>query len=97
MRAGAPELDMPPPNCPLCEEKLFWDGGWNCDNCEASWTDGGEFQSWYEYDAEQCDYWLHYATDPLNPDRCILAKDHENTHASRYGLGWNIHDWKERD
>lgn len=90
-------LDIRPPNCSICEGELYWDEDWNCGNCEASWNDGGDFQFWYDAHAEQCTYRQYWISDPLNFDRCILAKDHEGLHASRYGLGYNFTEWKDGD
>lgn len=39
-----PDLDFPPPECPVCEGRLEHDGdGWNCYRCCAWWGSDGHF------------------------------------------------------
>lgn len=104
------ELQAPPPLlaqaplCPMCGDEVQsdGDGGWNCDDCKASWSGldvGWEKGEWMEADILACS---SMARDRAHVDsggvihdgddfwawQCAKPLDHEGDHHSGTGATW---------
>lgn len=80
MRAEAPSIDFPPPDCPICSGALDWDGvKYYCQFCQCTWNADGTHYRWDNPDAEQC---TREYTSPFLGDRVTWQCVYERGHAA---------------
>ncbi|MEV8610206.1 hypothetical protein AB0383_20155 [Amycolatopsis sp. NPDC051373] len=84
-----PSLEFPPPMCPMCGEGTHAEAdSYVCDRCQCGWSRDGDFESWSDIDAAQCDAtvrpweknsWISMDESFKHEEfRCLLDKGHEN-------------------
>lgn len=105
VRREPPELEFPPPDCPMCGGDLENDGdGWYCHHCEASWPSNGMGGSYNEPLARACQSVIEpFNREGLSPEhenirhnreQCIKPAGHEGSHASG---PWSTDMWDDGD
>lgn len=92
-----PPLEARCPDCSMCgAETEYYDEGFNCGPCAASWPDQhpDEPGAWDDPDADQC-RWT--AKGHANTEyRCLLGTDHKGGH--NHPEIWNsIDTWEDPD
>lgn len=52
LRPKPPELEFPPPDCPICGGPLDYDDGWDCHPCQATWDGDGRRGKYVDWDGK---------------------------------------------
>jgi hypothetical protein len=98
-----PQLEFRPPLCPLCDEDLNYEDGWDCANCQMWWHENGQFGERFNTDKPLCgaEHAPHvrsrHETLRKQVYRCMLDQDHEGRHRGvriDQATG-DVHDWRE--
>lgn len=106
-RCPPPDLEFPPPPCPLCGEDCGFDDGPYCEACGVYWRPDGTAGRWDEPALKVCpSTYKPFDRADLSPEHerfrhhvvhCILALDHDQRHRSDASTAWADHQEVHRD